>query len=95
MGQDEFEGEQDTDSGCDDSDDAHFRSDAHSQADRGVGDDFDEFEAGAENDDFGDFDDGFQQPAKSDEEREETEPSERPIKSIPPLTSPFVSTLVQ
>lgn len=54
----------------------------------GFGDDFDDFEAGADNDDFGDFDDGFEQPSTSDEESAETDP---PVQSLPPSTSPFVS----
>lgn len=64
-----------------------------SQGAEGFGDDFDDFEAGAENEDFGDFDDGFQQPAESDEELEETESLARPIQPIPPFTSPFVSIM--
>lgn len=35
--------------------------------DDGFGDDFDDFEAGAEAEDFGDFDDGFEQPAADPE----------------------------
>lgn len=34
-----------------------------SASDDGFGDDFDDFEAGAEAEDFGDFDDGFGQPS--------------------------------
>lgn len=64
-----------------------------SQGAEGFGDDFDDFEAGAENEDFGDFDDGFQQPAESEEELEETESLARPIQPIPPFTSPFVSIM--
>ena len=57
----------------------------------GFGDDFDDFEAGADNDDFGDFDDGFEQPATSDEEPAETDPPAPSVQSLPPSTSPFVS----
>lgn len=64
-----------------------------SQGAEGFGEDFDDFEAGAENEDFGDFDDGFQQPAESDEEQEETESLARPIQPIPPFTSLFVSNM--
>ena len=64
-----------------------------SPAAEGFGDDFDDFEAGAENEDFGDFDNGFQQPVESDEELEETESPARPIQSIPQFTSPFVSIM--
>lgn len=57
----------------------------------GFGDDFDDFEAGADNDDFGDFDDGFEQPSTSDEEPAETEPPVASIQSLPPSITPFVS----
>lgn len=57
----------------------------------GVGDDFDDFEAGADNDDFGDFDDGFEQAPTSDEEPAETDPPAPSVQSLPPSTSPFVS----
>ena len=76
-----------------DNSDNDIHDNTSSQAAEGFGDDFDDFEAGAENEDFGDFDDGFQQPADSDEELEETESLARPIQSIPLFTSPFVSIM--
>lgn len=62
-------------------------------ADEGVGDDFDDFEAGAENEDFGDFDEGFEQPSISDEETAETDPPVPSVQSLPPWTSSFVSKI--
>ena len=60
-------------------------------AGEGFGDDFDDFEAGAENEDFGDFDEGFEQPARLEEGLTETEPPAQPGQSLPPSTCPFVS----
>ena len=57
----------------------------------GFGDDFDDFEAGADNDDFGDFDDGFEKPSTSDEEAAETDPPAPSVHFLPPSTSSFVS----
>ena len=59
----------------------------------GFGEDFDEFEAGAENEEFGDFDEGFEQPPLTDEESPETDPPPPSVVSLPPPTSPFVSTI--
>ena len=55
------------------------------EVDDGFGEDFDDFEAEAGDDDFGDFDEGFQQPVES----------EVPLSSKPTVTmteSPFVSS---
>lgn len=62
-------------------------------ADEGFGDDFDDFKVGAENEDFGDFDDGFEQASTSDEEPAETDPPAPSVQSLPPWTSPFVSKI--
>ena len=58
------------------------------EADDGFGDDFADFEAGAGDDDFGDFDDGFQQPSEPSaaEKQAPTQPS------APSPVSPFVSS---
>ena len=69
-------------------DDTH---DTEVDAGEGFGDDFDDFEAGAENEDFGDFDEGFEQTPRSDGESAETEPSPPSIQSLPPSKCPFVS----
>ena len=53
-----------------------------------VGDDFDDFEEGAEADDFGDFDDGFQ---KSEETFQSAPPPKQLVMPTPP---PFVSRAV-
>ena len=55
----------------------------------GCGDEFDEFEAGAGDDDFGDFDEGFQQTSETPIEQERPEP-QRPPAPVP--ESPFVSS---
>ena len=55
-----------------------------SETEDGFGDDFDDFEAGAGDDDFGDFDEGFQQPV----EAEKSSPPKPPV-TVP--ESPFVS----
>ena len=59
--------------------------DEGSGADEDFGDDFDEFEAGAGDDDFGDFDEGFQEIS----EQERPEPQKPPA---PVPESPFVSS---
>ena len=56
----------------------------------GIGDDFDDFEAGAEDDDFGDFDEGFQQSSSFEHEYSAEQSPESRNKSLPQL-SPFVS----
>ena len=58
------------------------------EAEEGFGDDFDDFEAGAEGDDFGEFDEGF---------RESGEPQRETAKHVepdPPSPSPFVSRFI-
>ncbi|KAL8797017.1 MAG: hypothetical protein Q9195_000788 [Heterodermia aff. obscurata] len=57
-----------------------------SEFDEGFGDDFDDFEAGAGDDDFGDFDEGFQQASELQVEPKEVE-QRRP--SVPTPESPF------
>lgn len=52
---------------------------------KGFGDDFDDFEAGAADEDFGDFDEG-EAP-----EPESIEPAAPSIQSFPSTESPFVS----
>ncbi len=52
--------------------------------DDGFGDDFDDFEAGAEAEDFGDFDEGFEQPSADPDAPPKTE-------SLPFSKAPFVS----
>jgi len=67
-------------------------NDAERDGDKGFGDDFDDFEASAEDEDFGDFDEGFQQsPAFEEAPSARAEPSPPPIQSLPPQESPFVS----
>ena len=68
-------------------------NDTRADADEGFGDDFDDFEAGAENEDFGDFDEDFEQSSISDEETAETDPPATSVQSLPPWTSPFVSNI--
>ena len=58
------------------------------EAGNGFGDDFDDFEAGAGDDDFGDFDEGFQQPSEPSAAEKQT--SRQP--SAPSPVSPFVSS---
>lgn len=57
----------------------------------GLAEDFDNFEAGGEEDDFGDFDEGFQQASASDEDLQEPEPFTTPVHNLLPASSPFVS----
>lgn len=57
----------------------------------GVGDDFDEFEVGAINDDFGDFDEEFQQPPSPTNPDPERASSDAVHFSY---TSPFVSRFI-
>ena len=60
------------------------------ESNNGFGDDFDDFEEGAEagmDDDFGDFDDGFEEPAIADE----THPKDHGREQEPQLHS-FVSS---
>ena len=55
------------------------------------GDDFDEFEAGAEDEDFGDFDEGTQQSSIPSTTILQPEPEAPPIQSLPLADIPFVS----
>ena len=64
---------------------------AEADGGEGFGEDFDEFEAGAENEEFGDFDEGFEQPALPDEESLETDQPPPSVVSLPSSTCPFVS----
>ena len=66
-------------------------ADMVADAGEGFGDDFDDFEAGADNDDFSDFGDGLEQSPTSDEEPAETDPPAPSVQSLPPSISPFVS----
>lgn len=68
-------------------------NDTDANAGEAFADDFDDFEAGAENEDFGDFDEGFEQPPIVDEVPAEADPPTRSGQSLPPLASPFVSKL--
>lgn len=54
-------------------------------------DGFEEFEEGAEGEDFGDFDDGFQEPEEEEEEESISAPPINPPTIISP--PPFVSSL--
>ncbi len=69
-------------------------NDTVADAGDGFGDDFDDFEASAENEDFGDFDEGFEQPPTTDEGTAETDPPAPSAQSLPPSTSLFVSKLL-
>ena len=60
-----------------------------SELNEGFGDDFDDFEAGAGDDDFGDFDEGFQQPSEPEVEPKGVEQTRPPA---PTPESPFVSS---
>ena len=71
------------------------RNDTEADTNEGFGDDFDNFEAGAENEDFGDFDEGFEQPPVGDEEPAETDPPAPSGQSLPSSTSPFVSNTIR
>lgn len=64
---------------------------AQKDVDDGFGDDFDDFEAGAGDEDFGEFDEGFQQPSTPDGEFEEPEPPPPSIQPLPPSISLSVS----
>jgi len=55
------------------------------EAEAGFGDDFDDFEAGAEGEDFGEFNDGFQEPEESQME------AEKNVQPDPSSISRFVS----
>ena len=63
--------------------------DEEPEVSEGFGDDFDDFEAGAGDDDFGDFDDGFQQPSEPPVKPKDVEQPKLPA---PTPESPFVSS---
>ena len=75
------------DDGSENSDPEYKRD--HEAFDEGVGDDFDDFEAGDEADDFGDFDDGFEQPSI---ESESTRPEPPPMMKTPYVSSSEYTT---
>ena len=62
-----------------------------SEAEEGFGDDFDDFEAGAGDEDFGDFDEGFEQSPEPQTVQESWEPPKTPA---PIPESPFVSSYI-
>lgn len=64
------------------------RESAQTDKEEGFGDDFDDFEAGADDDDFGDFDEGI---ASQHEEISHSELKVPSIQSLAPIESPFVS----
>lgn len=64
---------------------------ADDEFEEGVGDDFDDFEAGAIDDDFGDFDEEFQQPPSPTKPDPERASSDAVHVSY---TSPFVSRFI-
>lgn len=49
-----------------------------------VGDDFDDFEAGAEDEDFGDFDEGFEESSSPRPESPQPQPQ---VSALPPFTT--------
>ena len=61
--------------------------------DEDFGEDFDNFEAGAEDEDFGDFDEGFQQASIPEEQPDEIEPYTPPVQTLPPSLTPYVSVI--
>ena len=63
--------------------------DEEPEVDEGFGDEFDDFEAGAGDDDFGDFDEGFQQPSEPQVTPRDVE---QPRPPAPAPESPFVSS---
>lgn len=73
-------------------DDHDADDDANTEADECFAEDFDDFEAGAENEDFGSFDDGFEEPSVPGE-GPDPEPVAPSVQSIPHSRSPFVSKL--
>jgi hypothetical protein len=58
------------------------------EAEEGFGDDFDDFEAGAEGEDFGEFDDGFREPEQPQGK------AEQPVEPDTSSLSPFVSRFI-
>ena len=76
--------EKSDDSNAETSNDGH--TSGEEKIEEGFGDDFDDFEAGAEGEDFGEFDDGFQEPEESPVE------AEKQVQPDPSSLSPFVSS---
>ena len=62
--------------------------DADEAADDGFGEDFDDFEAGAEDEDFGDFDEGA---STAEEDAETAQSPPKPVPTFASVDSPFVS----
>lgn len=63
----------------------------YSENDQGLGDDFDDFEAGTIDEDFGDFDDGDAPELEPEPEPEPVEPAVPSLPSLPPIESHLVS----
>lgn len=74
--------------------DENIHMSGESDAEDDQGEDFDDFEAGAGDADFGDFDDGFQQPSLFTDHSSDTNwvDSTKPVLCSPP--SPFVSGFI-
>ena len=62
-------------------------------ANEGFGEDFDDFKVGVEDEDFGDFDEGFQQSSVPEEGSEDTELPPPPVQIPSESTSPYVSMI--
>ena len=83
----------DNDDGCSDPASGDELGTPHTTADNGLGDDFDDFEAEGDDDDFGDFDDNFEQPLAAPEPAESKLPS---ISKYPFVSSSkYISSLVR
>ena len=65
--------------------------DAEQAAEEGFGDDFDDFEAGAINEDFGDFNQDIQQSSLPSNSLAKSEPEAPSSQLLPPVDIPFVS----
>ena len=61
------------------------------EVEEGFGDDFDDFEAGAENGDFGDFDEAMPHSSSTDAKASKSRQEATTIQSFPPADIPFVS----
>ena len=70
--------------------DATFASKPEGDAKEDFGEDFDEFEAGAVEEEFGDFDEGFQEPLSHDDQAPELQ-NPTNFSRAPSLLFPFVS----
>jgi hypothetical protein len=71
--------------------DVNLHMSGESEVECGQGEDFDDFEAGAGDDDFGDFDDGFQQQSFSAESSSDIHKYTSTQQVVFPSPSPFVS----